>query len=121
MRATDSQGRLTSSTDPLGNSLNYAYDSRSRVASVASAIDSVQFSYDADGNLTQAQYSDGVTHTYAYDNDSRLISGTGFTFALDADGRITGSNGLAITRDARGGADRERHLRSSRENGELHV
>jgi RHS repeat-associated protein len=102
MRATDRQGRLTSSTDPLGNSLNYVYDSRSRVASVASAIDSVQFSYDADGNLTQAQYSDGVTHTYAYDNDSRLISGTGFTFVLDADGRITGSNGLAITRDAVG-------------------
>jgi RHS repeat-associated protein len=102
MRATDSQGRLTSSTDPLGNSLNYTYDSRSRISSVTSPIDSVQFSYDADGNLTQAQYSDGVTHTYSYDGDNRLISGTGFNFTLDSDGRLTGSNGLAMTRDAVG-------------------
>jgi RHS repeat-associated protein len=102
LRATDNQGRLTSSTDPLGNSLKYTYDSRNRTSSVTSPIDSVQFSYDADGNLSQAQYSDGVTYTYSYDDDSRLISGTGFTFTLDADGRLTGSNGLVITRDAVG-------------------
>ena len=102
LRGTDNQGRLTSSTDPLGNSLNYTYDSRSRIASVTSPIDSVQFSYDPDGNLTQAQYSDGVTYTYGYDDDSRLISGTGFSFTLDADGRLIGSNGLVITRDAVG-------------------
>jgi RHS repeat-associated protein len=101
-RGTDNQGRLTSSTDPLGNSLNYAYDSRNRISSVTSPIDSVQFSYDAAGNLTRAQYSDAVTHTYIYDDDSRLISGTGFSFTLDADGRMTGSNGLAITRDVAG-------------------
>ena len=102
LRGTDNRGRLTSSTDPLGNSLNYTYDSRSRISAVTSPIDSVQFSYDVAGNLTQAKYSDGVTHTYSYDDNNRLISGTGFTFALDADGRLTGSNGLTITRDAVG-------------------
>ena len=103
LRGTDNQGRLSSSTDPLGNSLKYTYDSRNRISSVTSLIDSVQFSYDAAGNLIQAQYSDGsVPQTYSYDDDSRLTSGTGFNFTLDADGRITGSNGLGITRDAVG-------------------
>ena len=100
--ATDTQGRVTSSTDPLGHSVKYTYDSRGRISSITSPVDSGQFSRDADGNLTQAQYSDGVTLAYAYDGDNRLISGTGFTFALDANGRLTESNGLAITRDAVG-------------------
>ncbi len=98
----DTFGRVTASTDPLGHAIKVTYDPRNRVASLTSPIDSVQFTRDADGDLTQAQYSDGVTQTFAYDNDDRLISGTGFSFALDANGRVTGSNGLTITRDAVG-------------------
>ncbi len=99
---TDNQGRVTSSTDPLGQSVKYTYDSRNRLQSSTSPIDSVQFSRDATGNLTKAQYSDGVTETYSYDNDNRLISGTGFSLTLNANGLVTGSNGLVITRDAVG-------------------
>lgn len=94
----DSQGRLLGITDPLGQSLNYSYNSRSLVSSLSSSVDSLQISYDAAGNATQAKYSDGSSVTYAYDGDNRLTGGTGFSFTLDAEGRLTGSNGLKIAR-----------------------
>jgi RHS repeat-associated protein len=100
--ATDNQGRVTSSTDPLGRAVKYSYDSRSRISAITSSVDSVQFSRDPNGNITQAAYSDGTTHTYVYDNDNRIVSGSGFKFTLDANGKIIGSNGLTMTRDAVG-------------------
>jgi RHS repeat-associated protein len=100
--ARDAQGRITASTDPLGHAVKYSYDSRDRVVTVTSPVDSSQLTYDAAGNLTQAKYSDNTTLTYGYDDDNRLISGTGLALSYDANGRMIGSNGLAITRDAAG-------------------
>ena len=98
----DALGRVTAWTDPLGRALSYTYDSRSRIASVKSPIDSAQITYDANSNLTQAQYSDNSTLSYTYDNDNRVTGGTGFSLTYDANGRVIGSNGLSITRDGEG-------------------
>ncbi len=98
----DAQGRITASTDPLGHAVKYTYDSRDRVTTVTSPVDSSQLTYDAAGNLTQAKYSDNTTLTYGYDDDNRLVSGTGLALSYDANGRVTGSNGIGITRDAAG-------------------
>ena len=95
----DTLGRVTASTDPLGHALKYTYDSRSRISSVTSPVDSAELAYDAAGNLTQTQYSDNITLSYAYDADNRLTSGTGFSLSYDANGRVIGSNGLSIARD----------------------
>jgi RHS repeat-associated protein len=95
----DTLGRVTASTDPLGQALKYTYDSRSRISSVTSPVDSAQLAYDAAGNLTQTQYSDNTSLSYAYDADNRLTGGTGFSLSYDANGRMIGSNGLSIARD----------------------
>ena len=56
----------------------------------------------ANGNLTQAAYSDGGQLAFAYDVNNRLVSANGFTAAYDLNGRLVDSNGLAIGRDAAG-------------------
>ena len=40
--------------------------------------------------------------TFAYDNNNRLISGSGLALGYDAEDRITSSNGLKVGRDAEG-------------------
>lgn len=98
----DTLGRITTATDPIGNTLKYTYDSRGRVSTVTSPADSAQFTYDAAGNLSKAQYSDNSSFSYTYDPDNRLTGGTGVSLTYDANGRVIGSNGLTLTRDPAG-------------------
>lgn len=98
----DTLGRVTAATDPLGNVRSYTFDARGRVSSITSPADSVRLTYDAAGNLAQAQYTDGVNLNYTYDDDNRVTGGTGFSLVYDAAGWLTGSNGLALGRDATG-------------------
>src|SRR5262249_27205669 len=100
--AYDSMGRLKSRTDPLGLVTNYSYDARNRVSSIVSPEGTTTLTYDAAGDLTRSQYSDGTELQFTYDDNSRLTSGNGVQIGYDAAGRIVRSNGLAITRDAAG-------------------
>ncbi len=100
----DNQGRLTSSTDRLGQTTSYSYDSRSRVsgATFPGGAGSVSYTYDANGNLTRALYSDGTDISATFDAEDRLVSGSGITLAYDGNGEIVQSNGLQMTRRADG-------------------
>ncbi|MFP8873706.1 MAG: RHS repeat-associated core domain-containing protein, partial [Myxococcota bacterium] len=100
-KAFDNQGRGTNSTDPLGRETSVAYDTRSRVNAITfpDGLGSVANSFDANGNLTQALYSDTTNLAFGYDALDRLTSANGVTRSFDAAGRMTGSNGLTFTRD----------------------
>ncbi len=102
--AYDSQGRLAAVTDPLGQSTSLKRDSRRHVSSVTfpQNLGSAQNTFDAHGNRTAVNYSDGTALTYTYDANNRLTSANGITLAYDANGRISNSNGLLIGRDAAG-------------------
>ncbi len=106
-RNFDRLGRMASSTDPLGRIVNYEYDSRQRlvrsilpVGPDAPAPSTVQFTYDAAGNLTRQLYSDGTDIPSTYDNENRLLTSFAVTLGYDRNGDITNSNGLTIERDA---------------------
>jgi RHS repeat-associated protein len=96
----DSSGRLMSKTDPLGQAMSFGYDARNRLNQAASSLGSAQISYDAAGNLTQMQYTDGTSKNYTYDADDRLLTANGLTQSFDAAGDLTSSNGLIITWDS---------------------
>ncbi|MDJ0652555.1 MAG: DUF6531 domain-containing protein [Xanthomonadales bacterium] len=100
----DNQGRPLSVTDRLGNTTAYQYDSRGRVAGITlpDSLGTGAYTYDANGNLTAADFSDGTTVTASYDAADRLTSGTGIDLDYDAQGRIVASNGLTIERDGAG-------------------
>jgi RHS repeat-associated protein len=98
----DNLGRLTGVADPLGQSTSIQYDSRNRASGASNAAGSVNFTYDALGNLTESQYGDGTDLKYQYAPGSRLISGDNLALAYDARGRIISSNGIAVTRDGAG-------------------
>ncbi len=97
----DTLGRITTASDPLGQQISYSYDQRSRMSSSASAVGSVQLTYDAAGYVTKTQFSDGTALNYTYDGLHRRTGGSGFSINYDA-GRIVASNGLAIARDPAG-------------------
>ena len=55
-------GRLTQTTDPLGNSVHYAYDAAGNLTGVTDERgNTTTFSYDQSGNLTQIQSPSGAT------------------------------------------------------------
>lgn len=98
-RAYDNLGRPIARTDPLGQTVSYTYDGRNRATQVTTPEGSLQISYDAAGNQTELQYSDGTAVTLTYDDDNRPTGGAGVTLGYDGAGRIVNSNGLLITRD----------------------
>jgi RHS repeat-associated protein len=98
----DSSGRPTRETDPLGRPATFSYNQRNWLTGVSTSIGSAQVTYDAAGNVTQIQYSDGTSRSYTYDDDNRLLTGNGMSLAYDAAGRLVSSNGLTIALDAVG-------------------
>jgi RHS repeat-associated protein len=100
--AFDNQGRLTTQTDPLGQAAGYQYNSRQHISTATLPQGSVQYSYDAVGNLTGQTYSDGTAIAFSYDADNRPTGGTGVSMGYDAAGRVTSSNGLQIGYDDAG-------------------
>ena len=58
--------QLTSSTDALGNSVSYTYDSYGRVASKTDNTGTTTFTYDEMGRVMATQYPDGSTTGIAY-------------------------------------------------------
>jgi len=90
--------------DPVGGGFLYSHDNMNRPvqASLPGGMGTMTLTYDPAGNLTGRGYSDGTSHSFTYDAESRLTGMTGGAFAYDARGRMTQSNGIAITRDPNG-------------------
>jgi RHS repeat-associated protein len=93
--AYDQDNRLSSTTDRLGRVRNFAYDKDGRETqevwlSGGTAVNTLTYSYDGDGNLLSAANNVG-TYTYSYDDDNRLASvqnpfGQILTYTYDGDG-----------------------------------
>lgn len=109
VRAYDSSGRVTGFTDPLLQTTGVAYDNRNRpsVVTLPGGLGTRTHSYDAVGNPTDVDYSDGTALGFSWDaNDGLTSADSGgpddVTRSYDANGRITNSNGIAVTRDPKG-------------------
>jgi len=103
-RALDFAGRTLSRTDPLGNTTTRSYDVLSRPvqATFPSGLGNVSLGYNENSQLSQLTYSDGTTHNYLYDSNSRISGASGVSLDRDATGRITESNGITTAYDAAG-------------------
>lgn len=99
----DAAGNRLSKIDS-GTTTDYTYDANDRLLA---ATNDAAFSYDANGNMLSSAGSNGVSSTYGYDFEDRLISTisrrnqsvTRYAFRYDSDGnRIERSvEGLAVT------------------------
>lgn len=69
----DGVGRRTSMADSTGTT-NYSYDANGRLTQVTDPLSNVlQYAYDALGNLTLLTYPDGAIASYEYDTQQRLV------------------------------------------------
>ena len=103
-RSYDQQGRLTEITDPLGNTQALSYDARNRASRVTfpGGLGTLDLSHEPAGSLSRLSYSDGTLLDFTYDANGRLTQAEGIRLAYDANGEISESNGLAIGRDSGG-------------------
>jgi len=102
----DSQGNLTSITDPLGNATVYEYDSVGNLTRETDPVGNVTtFTYDSRGNKLTETDALGNTTTYTYDAIGQVLSVTNAlgnitTYTYDSSGnRIseTDANGNTTT------------------------
>lgn len=87
----------------------FGYDDLDRLTSYGGGGESLQYTYDANGNR-QSVTDNGVTTTYAYDpSSSRLLSTTGggsSSYSYDDAGNVTGDGNRSLFYDARGRLER---------------
>ena len=112
----DSGDRLTSTTDPLGNTWSRTYDTAGRLEQVnGPAGTEYRYGFDARHRLTSVTIEAGVNDlvtTLAYDSLGRVQSktlptGVSYTYAYDASSRLTGktdplARNLTYARDTAG-------------------
>ena len=91
----NSEGQVTSVTDPLGNTQSYGYDADGNLISSTDASGrTTQETYDAQGNLTSVIAPDGtVEETLTYDSAGNpltvtLADGSTWTYTYDSAGRL---------------------------------
>jgi YD repeat-containing protein len=90
----DSAGRMVRSIDPLGNSTTNLYDNLGNLTQTINALGAATtFTYDAERNRTSVTDANGGTTRYSYDSMNRLASATdplGATehYGYDANGRL---------------------------------
>jgi RHS repeat-associated protein len=64
----DDGGKLASITDPAGNRVRFAHDSRGRLIGLSTASDRIhKFEYDDSNRVTSIQFPDKTTTRFAYD------------------------------------------------------
>jgi RHS repeat-associated protein len=86
--------RLESSTNPNGQTTQYAYDARDFILSTTDALNHVtQFRYDDNGNMLEIENAKGGVTTLGYDDNDFLTSESfgGFTkqYDYDDEGKLT--------------------------------
>ncbi|WP_345033016.1 polymorphic toxin-type HINT domain-containing protein [Kutzneria kofuensis] len=73
----DAVGRVSSTTDPRGNTTTYSYDQLGRLVQRHDPGDRTSvFQYDRAGELLQATDPSGATRTWTYDDLGRMITST---------------------------------------------
>lgn len=78
----DAAGRLTSRTDPEGNTATYDYDGRGRRLRVHDPdLGIYSFTYDSTGNVVERTYPDGIHARFTFD-----LAGRSLTEDWDGDG-----------------------------------
>ncbi len=97
----DSQGRIITATDPLGNTRHYAWNGRGDLTSVTDENgNTTQYQYDGARRLIRETYPDGSAQRYTWDANGNLLTAVNanvtLTFTYDAAGRTTS------VRDSRG-------------------
>ena len=95
-------GRLAATIDPLGNRVEYTYDTRGRVAQIDAPTGSSMLRYDGASQVVRRTAPNGTIHEPVYDANGRLTSTTGVNLEYDAEGRITNSNGIINEYDRAG-------------------
>lgn len=116
-RTFDLEGRLTGYTDRKGQAfsfsydaddrrtqlalpndgvVDYGYDARDNITSIAGYIGALNYAYDAGNRIASESGAWGDVIDFAYDNADRLTSLTrpdryGISYAYDDDGRLTAS------------------------------
>jgi RHS repeat-associated protein/uncharacterized repeat protein (TIGR01451 family) len=95
----DSAARMTTATDPLGNTISFTYDAGNRwdVVTFPESMGSVQFSYDSSGLITRRLYSDGTDIQTSYDERGRKTATENLSLVWDAVNRPVESNGILMT------------------------
>jgi len=104
---TYTAGRLTSVTDPGGRSLTFSYDDPAYPDNITKVTDplpapdtrTVEFTYDANGDLTQVQDVKGGTTTYVYSNHRMTSLTDANRQAVDDPETLVGGCGPAGTGD----------------------
>jgi len=99
-----SAGLLLTVTDPRGRSLNFTYNAQGNVATATQPDGGVLgYAYDANGNLVTVTYPDTKTRQYVY-NESTLTGGTSLPHALTGDIDEAGNRLTSIGYNAQGQA-----------------
>lgn len=71
--AYDQSGRLTSTSDALGNQTTYSYNEQNQISQITNPLGGIdQFNYDNSGNLISWKNPAGNTTTYQYDTFHRI-------------------------------------------------
>jgi RHS repeat-associated protein len=110
--AVDDVGRIVSSQDPQGNTVQTAYDALDRVNTITDPLGNpMQFAYDANGNLLSHTDQRANRTTYTYDSSNRLstkkdavlnlklwLSASMLKQVTDRKGQVSGATYDAINR-----------------------
>jgi len=86
----DANGDRIQTTDALGNSIQYSYDSQHRVLSSTTPLnETTRYVYDVNGNLIQQTDADGYTQSWTYNYFKQAQthtdeSGATYTYTYDA-------------------------------------
>lgn len=99
----NASGLVSASVTPLDQRTTYTWGARRKLFSVRQS-DGVagNFTYDAAGELTRVQYSDGADLEIQREERGLPIRGTNFAFTYDPAGRLASSNAINIGRDDAG-------------------
>jgi len=97
----DTRDRLLSETRPDGTAIAYAYDAAGNrtnlTTTVNSANETTTYAFDAVGNRTFST-EQGISRSYTYDANDRLLSAGGDSYTYDANGNtLTKSTATDVT------------------------
>jgi YD repeat-containing protein len=90
----DAAGRLTSTADPVGGSIEFTYDDAGRMQTQSmSGSRQIRYGWDANGNLQSLTTPNGAVHSFTYADADRMTSyappqGGLYQLAYNSDGQV---------------------------------